>query len=159
VLLFTVLILAAVGVVTIFSASSYLALHNTVHGQPAPLPPDFFAVRQLIAAVIGLILFLGLMRIHHWLWYRWAPPLLGITMLALAVVLAVGHSEYGGRRWIGSGAFHIQPSEIAIVATVLYLSFLFTKKVTLLHDARRTLRPAGIVVGLNFLLIIAERWC
>jgi cell division protein FtsW len=155
-LLFTVLILTAVGVITVFSASAYLAMHNTVNGKPAPLPADYYAVRQLLAALVGLVCMGLFMRLPHWTLYRWAPRLLGITLLLLVLVLVVGHSAYGGRRWLGSGSFHVQPSELAIVTTSIYLAFLFTKKVTLLHDTRRTLRPAAIVVGVVFALILVE---
>ncbi|MBX6353339.1 MAG: cell division protein FtsW [Thermoflavifilum sp.] len=152
----TVLVLTAVGVVTVFSASTWLALHNTVDGKTVPLPPNYYAVRQAIAAAVGGLALFLCMRMSHWALYRWAPRLLVAALALLVIVLGIGSSAYGGRRWLGSGAFHIQPSEISIVVLAIYLAFLFTKKVTLLHDSRRTLRPAAIVTGLAFLLILAE---
>jgi cell division protein FtsW len=149
VLFFTVLILTAVGVLTVYSASTVIALQSD-------LPASYYAIRQLIFAVIGIVLMIGVSFLPHKFWYRVAVPFMGCSLLLLLLVLFIGHETLGGRRWLGAGSVLIQPSEIAIIAAVVYLSFFFTKQVTLIHSFKRGLLPGLIVVGLAFALIIAE---
>ncbi|QSO54236.1 cell division protein FtsW [Alicyclobacillus curvatus] len=151
VLFSTVILLTAAGVITVFSASTIIALQSHV-------PADFYAKKQLISAGVGLFAMVGLSWIPHRVWYRYAVPAMGISLFLLFVVLIphVGWSQYGGRRWIGHGTLHLQPSELSIIATVIYLSFFFTKKITLIDDFRRGVIPGLIVAGLNVVLIFLE---
>ncbi|MCL6446484.1 MAG: putative lipid II flippase FtsW, partial [Alicyclobacillus sp.] len=149
VLYFTVLILTAIGIVTVFSASTVFALQ---HGQK----PDYYAVRQLAYAVVGVVAMTLMMRVPPTKWYRMAPFFMLCNLPLLVLVMVAGKSIAGGKRWLGTSSFHIQPSEFAVLATVMYLAYFFSKKVTLLHDWKRGLRPAIIVVCFNFGLIIAE---
>ncbi|GMA49450.1 hypothetical protein GCM10025857_08070 [Alicyclobacillus contaminans] len=151
VLFFTVIILTAVGVLTIFSASTVIAIQ---HG----MPPAYYANRQLLFGIVGTGFMIGLSFVPAQTWYRMAPLLAGISLILLVLVLIphVGQSLAGGRRWLGAGSLRLQPSEMAIIAVLLYLSFFFTKKVTLLHSFKKGMLPAVIVTGLAFLLIIFE---
>lgn len=152
VLYFTVLILTAIGVITVYSASSVYAMNNN-------MSPSSFAVKQLIAAVMGsVIMTVTMSSIPYQFWYRRAVPLtLFITgLLVLVLVPGIGHSDLGSRRWFGSGSFHVQPSEIAVVFTIIYLAYFFTRKVMFINDFKRGLRPAMIIVGVQCLLIMLE---
>ncbi|QSO49149.1 FtsW/RodA/SpoVE family cell cycle protein [Alicyclobacillus mengziensis] len=151
VLFSTVILLTAAGVITVFSASTIIALQSHV-------PADSYAKKQLLSAGIGLFAMVGLSWIPHRVWYRYAVPAMGIGLFLLLIVLIphVGWSQYGGRRWIGHGSLHLQPSELSIIATVMYLSFFFTKKITLIDNFRRGVIPGLVVAGLNVLLIFLE---
>ncbi|MCL6625470.1 MAG: FtsW/RodA/SpoVE family cell cycle protein, partial [Alicyclobacillus shizuokensis] len=159
VLFFTIVLLCAVGVVTIFSASMPAALHYSATHPKTPISAANMAIRQLAAAGIGLIVLSVLMHwVHYEQWYRRAVLLLLINFALLGMVLipGIGHVSGGSRRWFGSGSFHIQPSEIAIVLSVIYLAYFFTRKVVLLDDFRLGLRPALMVIALEVLLVLAE---
>ncbi|WP_054970847.1 putative lipid II flippase FtsW [Alicyclobacillus ferrooxydans] len=147
----TVILLTAAGVITVFSASTYIALQSNA-------PADSYALRQLISAAVGLAGMIGLSWVPHRIWYRYAAPVMGIGLFLLLIVLIphVGWSTNGGRRWIGHGSFHLQPSELAIIATVVYLSFFFTKQVTMMDNFKRGLMPALVVAGINVVLIFVE---
>lgn len=97
-------------------------------------------------------------RIPHRFWYRSSAILMVINLVLLTLVLVpgIGREVNGGRRWIGSTSLHLQPSELAIISTVMYVSFFFTKKVTLLDQFKKGLRPVLILIGLNFVLIMLE---
>lgn len=152
VLFFTVILLAAAGVITVYSASTVVAMQ--LYGVPA----NYFALRQLMAGVIGLAAMYGVSWLPHRFLYKWSLPIMlgNLFLLLLVLVPHVGQKQLGGQRWIGSGSYHLQPSELAVLAIVVYLAFFFTKQVTLLHSVRRGLMPALIVVGINFLLIFVE---
>jgi cell division protein FtsW len=150
-LYFTVVILTAIGILTVYSASSVIALHN---GKPA----YYFAIRQLISALIGLVAMTALMYIPFHKLYKWAPLLLlgNFGLLVAVLIPGIGKVVNGGRRWIGTSSVHLQPSELAIIFTTVYLAFFFTKKVTVLDSFKRGFRPALIIVSINFLLILLE---
>ena len=64
------------------------------------------------------MLFLTFMN-YHWL-RKLALPLMGLTLLLLIWVLVVQEERYGAARSIYSGS--IQPSELAKLALIIYLS-------------------------------------
>ncbi|WP_245630074.1 putative lipid II flippase FtsW [Alicyclobacillus acidiphilus] len=151
ILMITVLMLTGIGIVTVYSASMVYDLH---HG----LSPDHYAIRQLFAAIVGLLAFAGLTFVPYEFWYRNAPKALAVSIFLLVVVMlpGVGHRSQGATRWIGSSSFHVQPSEIALVAVIIYLAFLLTKKLPVIHNTSRAFRPAIVVVFLATLLVFAE---
>ncbi len=151
ILLFTVVILCAVGVVTVYSASTYFALDSG-------LAPNHYAVRQLIASFLGLALMFGVAQISYTVWYRWAPRFMfGVLgLLTLVLIPGIGISKLGGRRWLGHGSLTFQPSEFALIILAIYLAFFFSKQVTFADDFRRGLLPALVVTGLNFGLVFLE---
>ncbi|MCF8565361.1 putative lipid II flippase FtsW [Alicyclobacillus tolerans] len=150
ILFFTVVVLSAVGVITVYSASTVLALHSG-------LPASYYADRQFLAAMAGILVMSILSRIPHHFWYRKSVLFLLLNMLMLLLVLipGIGHKALGGRRWFGTGSYHIQPSELAIVTTAVYLSFFFTKKALVISHFKRV-QPALVIVALNFALILVE---
>jgi cell division protein FtsW len=152
VMFFTVLILCGVGVLTVFSASTAVAIQSYGY------PPAYFAVRQLIWSGIGLAAMFLVSRISYKFWYKYSALLMAGSWLLLLLVLVpgIGTVANGGRRWIGSGSVHLQPSELAIIVTVVYFAFFFTKQVALIHNFKRGLLPALIVAAITFGLIFLE---
>lgn len=151
ILFFTVVILSTAGVLTVYSASTVVALHSG-------LPANYYAIRQFISAALGILIMSALSRVSYKLWFRATPLLMLINILLLVLVLipGIGREVNGGRRWIGTSTFHLQPSEVAIITLVVYLSFFFTKKVLVLGQFKRGLRPALTLIGVNFILILLE---
>lgn len=149
VLYFTIVILSAVGIVTVYSASTDLALQ--LHKAP-----DHYAVRQLLFAIIGLLAMFAFMRIQPRTWYRLAPFLMVVNLSLLVLVKLFGHTVAGGKRWLGTSSLYIQPSELAIVCIAMYLAFFFTKKVTVLQNFKQGFVPAIIIIMINFGLIFIE---
>ena len=149
VLYFTVVILCAIGVVTVYSASVDLAITNG-------LKADHFALYQLAFAATGLVLMSVFVRIPPRVWYKLAPLLMLINLGLLVLVKFIGKEVLGGRRWLGTTSVHIQPSELAIVAIAMYLAFFFTKKITVLHSFKHGFVPAIVVILINFFLIFIE---
>lgn len=151
ILLFTVVILCAIGVVTVYSSSTFFALDNG-------LAANHYAVRQLIAALVGLICLTALMQVGYHVWYRFAVPsmFLNLGLLFIVLIPGIGISKLGGRRWLGHGSLSFQPSEFAMIILALYLAFFFSKQVMFAMDFRRGLLPALLISGLNFGLIFLE---
>jgi cell division protein FtsW len=151
ILMIAVLMLTGIGIVTVYSASTVIELHN---GQSAA----HMAIRQLGASIFGLIVFYLATYLSYHFWFKHAAKLLllAVSLLLLVLVPGVGRSSLGATRWLGTTSFHLQPSAVAILVVIMYLSFLLTKKMNILHDSRRTFRPAMLVVLMLTILILIE---
>ncbi|MCY0897051.1 MAG: putative lipid II flippase FtsW [Alicyclobacillaceae bacterium] len=151
VLYFTVLALTAIGIITVYSASTVISLEN---GMSA----THFASRQLFAGGLGVIAMTALMFVPYQFFYKHAAKIIVVAIFLLFIVLipGIGSKASGSRRWIGASGLHLQPSEFAIVALILYLAFFFTKKVTLLQSFKQGLRPALMVITICGGLVLLE---
>lgn len=117
-----VLLLAAYGVVCVYSASSYNA--QVQYGDEW-----FFARKQLIGFLIGTLLFVAAGIFDYRKLRRAGLPALCVSLVLLALVFVpgVGKSNYGATRWIGFGSFTIQPSELAKLGFILFAAGYFAK--------------------------------
>jgi len=84
------------------------------------------AARQLAVAAPGLVLLVGLrrLRIERLAALGWGCY--GLSVALLVAVPLVGTATKGARRWIGTGAFSVQPSELAKLGLLLVLAHVLT---------------------------------
>ncbi|MEE4716590.1 putative lipid II flippase FtsW [Pseudomonas alliivorans] len=113
------LALLGLGLVMITSASSEVAAvqsGNTL----------YMMTRHLVYLLIGLGACGVTMMIPVATWQRlgWLMLLgaFGLLLLLLVLVPGIGREVNGSMRWIGFGAFNVQPSEIAKVFVVIFLA-------------------------------------
>ncbi len=139
------LLLMAFGLVMVYSASSVVA--EVMHGKENWT----YAAKQLVFAVVGLGLMLGLKRLdysrlQHPLWI-WLP--VSIVGVLLVVVIK---ADPDAHRWLRFAGVQFQPSELAKPAIVLFLAWFVSRRENKVMD-RYTLAPAALVVGaLTFLI-------
>src|SRR5512138_2385198 len=116
-LLVAVLLLVAVGIAMIYSAT-YVPVGAGGHAGPQ--------VRtQIYAVVIGLVALLICLTIDYRMLAEHSLMLfLGLSAL-LVFVLLKGSTQFGAQRWIPVGPFHLQPSEFGRVALALVLAMYF----------------------------------
>lgn len=117
-----VVALAAYGVVCVYSASSYNALVQ--YGDEF-----YFFRKQLVGFVLGVGAMVGMSFFPYGNLKKYGIPALAVSVLLLALVFVpgLGKSNYGATRWIGFGAFTIQPSEIAKFGFILFSAGYFAK--------------------------------
>ena len=130
-LLTVVIILVAVGLVMLYSTSSY-------NGEVKFHDPYYYLKKQGFATFIG---FLGMVIVSRVDYHRWAVlAILGyLAAIALSVAVMLFGDEYNGsQRWLSLGPVSFQPSEFAKVAVILFLACLVTKYVKRM-DKFRTL--------------------
>ena len=86
-------------------------------------------MKQLMWLGIGGVLCVILSRTDYHTLVRFAPWVLGLSLVSLVLVLipGVGRSVNGSMRWIQFGGFTAQPSEFAKLALVLFIAFWMTK--------------------------------
>ena len=109
-----VLLLLAVGLVMLYSASFAQSRYDTNYESSVR-----YLQKQGICAILGLGCMWLFSRIPAKLWMKLAWPVYGLSILLLLCVLFVGQSVNGARRWINIAGIQFQPSEIAKFAVIL----------------------------------------
>ncbi len=147
-LLAIMVVLVILGTINVFSSSFILseADYNT---------PYFFLRKQLVNVGVGLVAFFLCWRVDYHRWRDWMPIVLALTMLSLVLVLVIGPSVNGARRWLPLPFFQIQPAEIAKLVSIMmaaaYLSSRVQKgKEVMLINAQAAL------IGIMFILTEKE---
>lgn len=88
-----------------------------------------FVERQILWAFFGIIGGAVIASINHSLYQRYIGKIYILNLLVLVAVFVLGHASKGAQRWIGFGAFKIQPSEFAKVIMIIALAtFLVERK-------------------------------
>lgn len=149
-ILVTTIVLVVIGLIFVYSSSFAVALdaYNNIY---------YFVVRQAGAALIGLVLMFGLMRLDY-RFLRYASPALMLgAVLTLAAVLVIGNDAYGARRWIPVGPLPpFQPSEFAKLALVIYISAWLASRGGNVRSFALGFAPFVFLVGVVAALIIME---
>lgn len=114
VFLLILMVLLAVGLTMLYSASSAQSAYDTGYTSTTR-----YLQKQLVCAVIGLAAMFIMSRIPVDFWYRMAWPLYGVSIVLLLMVLLFGQSVNGARRWINIAGLQFQPSEIAKFTMIL----------------------------------------
>lgn len=78
--------------------------------------------RQLVYAIGGLGFMFVLARIDYRSWSALSPLLYIGALFGLLVVLVIGDSAFGSRRWISFAGVQLQPSEPAKLITIMLLA-------------------------------------
>lgn len=106
--LILVLLLLAVGLVMLYSASSAQSQYDTGYAISTR-----YLQKQGACAIVGLGAMYAFSRIPVRLWHRLAWPMYGASIVLLLLVLAAGQEVNGARRWITIAGIQFQPSEVA----------------------------------------------
>lgn len=111
-----VLVLLTIGVVMVYSASSFKA--QEMHGDS-----HYFLKRHFVKVLLGLAIMLVVSKIDYHFWLKVSPVLLVAAIAALLFLLISSSVPVirGSKRWLMLGGFQLQPSDFARIALVLYL--------------------------------------
>lgn len=128
-----------------------LSSASTVAGFTRYNDSYYFLKHQLLYGLLpGVILFVILARTDFKIWQKKSRLILGAGLVLLGALFlpGVGSIFNGARSWLNLGPFSLQPSELAKLALLIYLS-------ARLADARDKLRsffggllPQIIIIGL-----------
>ncbi|MGA3176726.1 MAG: putative lipid II flippase FtsW [Candidatus Acidiferrum sp.] len=151
------LVLCLLGAVMIFSASAVTAQQQYAHSY-------YFLARQAVWLLLGLLGMFALMKLDY---HRLREPAVVYLALCLVVVMLIGtfflDKSHATHRWIRFGPVHIQPSEFAKLAVILYLAwFLDLRRRTPTslefrkQDLLQTILPAVAPILVCVGLIVAQ---
>lgn len=140
------------GLLTLFSATYYKAVNQG----DALLEVK----RQLIGVGLGAVLMLITSRIPYTFW-RDSRVVVGslaasYVLLILVIIPGVGVYLNGSRRWLNIAGMSFQPSEVAKIASVLYLASTLSYRIQQVERFWKGIVPLLIVPGIMFLLILEQ---
>ncbi len=137
-----VVALIGFGVVMVYSASAFEA---TVRFRDA----QYFVKRQAIYAVLALIAMWLVSRFDYRRLQSFTYPILiAVVAMLVATIAGLGHRAGNAYRWLAIGPVHVQPSEAAKIALVLWLAYSLSKKAERVRTFWVGVLPHIMVVGL-----------
>jgi len=150
-LLALTILLIGIGLAVLFSSSYY-------YGDLRFDDPLYFIKRQLLKAGVGALLAVIVSRLPMESLKKFIPAILFVSLVAtgLTFMPGLGRTILGARRWIFVGGVSFQPSELAKVAVILYLAYIFSKKEERIDDFFNSVFPPLIIVFLFIALIYLQ---
>lgn len=87
------------------------------------------ASKQLLILLFGVVVMIGLSRVHysHWRWLAFPFFTLALLCSILVFVPGLGITAGGANRWIRFGDFTFQPAEFLKFSFIIYLAALLAK--------------------------------
>ena len=148
------LILAALGLVMVYSAS----IATAEAGAYTRNNPAWFLMRHSAFLAIALACALAVFLVPVRLWQGAAPWLFvaGVALLVAVLIPGVGREVNGARRWIALPVLSLQPSELMKLAVVLYAADYTVRKHAVMKTFRRGLLPMLAVMLLVSWLLLRE---
>jgi cell division protein FtsW len=148
------LILAAMGLVMVYSASIATAESSRYTGNNA----TWYLARHglYLAAALAAALAVFLLPVRFW---QGAAPWLfgaGVLLLALVLVPGIGREVNGARRWLGFSSVSVQPSELMKLGAVLYAADYTARKHAVMKSFRKGRLPMLAVMLLVSWLLLRE---
>ncbi|MCF6277294.1 MAG: FtsW/RodA/SpoVE family cell cycle protein, partial [Anaerolineales bacterium] len=139
-LLLTLITLLVFGLLMLYSSS--LDYSSQIMGKE----PTYLFKRQLLWLALGVVIAYLISRFDYHHWKRLVVLAMIFTVATLISVLMMDQIRLGAVRSFYEGS--IQPSELAKLVTVIYLSVWLYAKRGQLHDISLGLIPLGIILGL-----------
>lgn len=150
ILFITVLILLAMGIIMVLSASSPSALAESGNSYA-------YVTRQAIFAVLGIGLMLFISKIDYHEYSKFARIAYIGSVIGLALVPVLGSSAKGATRWLEIGPIRFQPSEVAKIALIIfYASWLTKNKDNLKELFTGFIKPFLLLVPIAIILVIFQ---
>ncbi|MEO6749875.1 MAG: putative lipid II flippase FtsW, partial [Casimicrobiaceae bacterium] len=159
-LAWTALLMLAIGLVMVYSASIATAEASAYTGFRA----WYYLTRHAAFIGVGLLAAAVAFQVPVKAWQRLAPWLFVATTLLLALVLipGIGRNINGSRRWLSLLIVNIQPSEFMKLVAVLYAASYAVRKAAFLHaqqPLRQTLTRGflplfAVMFGVGVLLLM-----
>ena len=120
-LVITILLLLSIGLIMVLSASSPSALSESGNSY------SYFS-KQLIFAVLGIFAMMFISKIDYRFYQKFYKHAWVISLILLALVLVVGRTVNGAKRWIYvTETLSIQPSELVKLLMIIFYAGILVK--------------------------------
>jgi cell division protein FtsW len=150
VLFLATILLVALSIVMVYSASAPMALERYGRGSR-------FLITQAMWSVLGMAMLSVVMRIDYRTYrepaFIWSA--LGLVTLALLAVYFRAPVN-GARRWFGVGSLGVQPSELAKLVAIVFIAALLERRMHRIDEVTYSILPIAIVVLGLVALILPE---
>jgi len=149
--LLTVLSLVSIGIVMVYSSSSFYALEITKLKSTS-----VFLKRQLVPIIIGIVIFLVTAFINYSILKKFAKLFLIVGFCLLIYVLIWGEEINGARRWIVVMGRSFMPVDFARIFLFIYLASALSSKQRKKQDFVHGFLPIFVAVIAYTLLILRQ---
>lgn len=118
----------------------------------------YYVKHQAFFFIIGLTAIFILSKIDYKLYYKHSNKILLVSLILLILVLipGIGKVRNGSRSWFGIGSFGFQPSEIAKLALIIFVSKYLANNEKDVKNIFKGVFPILIIIFLFFGLIMLE---
>ena len=142
ILCITVILLLALGIIMVLSASAPSALSTTGNSYT-------YVKKQLIFAIAGIFVMLFLSKVDYRFYkkYYWQIYFISWIILLLVLVPGLGYSVKGATRWIKIGGFQFQPSELTKIGLIIFFAGYLSDHKDELYDLKK-----GFIKPICFLI-------
>lgn len=144
-------ILVGTGLIMVYSSSTILAMKS--YGDFF-----FFVKRQLLWAVMGFTVLWFLAQYPYPRLRKWIrPALVACALLLIAVlVLSLGKTAGGARRWLSLGPVSFQPAEMLKIVLVVYLADTLARKGERITSFVQGVLPSLVILGGFSVLLLMQ---
>ena len=144
------LLLVCTSVVMVYSASAVVAMTEYNN-------PYLFLFKQATWALLGLFFVHLVMRVDYHNYRQPAVIWAGLIVVGLGLVAVLfGTPRNGATRWLNLGGLGIQPSELAKISVIVFVSALLERRMERIDEPAHALLPIGGVLGVIVGLILIE---
>ncbi len=136
-------VLIPIGLVMVYSASFVDAYTNRDS-------PIYYAIKQLGAAIVGIVMMLLAIRLDYRFWRRYSVHMLAVTLILMVLTLVLPKTlteVNGARSWIRIGIFSVQPSEIAKFTLIVYFADWLSRRGNKVANVTYGLIPFAVMLG------------
>lgn len=148
--LLLVLVLVVIGLIMMFSASYPIAYYSSKTENDS----YFYLKRQLTFALVGIAAMLGISFFNYNKLHKLAPIFLGVSYLALLLVLIIPSA--GVKRWFEIGPFSFQASELTKFAIILFFAHWGSIYYDKMQYAKYSVLPGIVIFGSTAVLLLLE---
>ena len=147
-LLFVTIVFFLFGLLMVLSASS---MESYMRYETSPY---YYFYRQGIFLILGLIVFLFIIRIPTKVYKGFSYLFLLGILVCLGGLTAYGYAANNAVSWFKIGPLNIQPSEFAKIIVIIYLACYYDRKRDELNDSWQLIKPVIPVVIIFGLVLI-----
>lgn len=153
-LVWSVLLLLAIGLIMVYSAS--IAAAEVDHD--TGFRSSYFLIRHSIFLCVSLVAAFVAFQIPTRMWQQYSPYifLFGAGLLIMVLIPGIGREVNGSKRWLSLFVINLQPSELMKFFVVLYAADYTVRKAAYMHSLVKGFVPMFVVMLVTGVLLLAE---
>ena len=151
-LLILTIILFAIGLIMIYSASNVTAFMVN------EATPWRYFIKELIFIFVGLVGAFFLLIVDFKTYYKLSFVVTFILSIIIFSLVVWGTVTNGATNWIGFKGFGIQPSEFVKISSIVFFAFYYEKNKKYTDNKIRMIAPLVIGGIITFLIIAQKDW-
>lgn len=143
-----IILLLAVGLIALFSASYPTAISKFDNGM-------YFITRQGLYAILGFVGMLVVSNVNYHVYLRFQKPFFLVCLVLLILVPFIGVVHNGAQRWINLPILgEFQPSELMKLSVIISFSYYAVKMGDTVREIRGNLPFFGALMAIAWLLYL-----